>query len=365
MNDFSRRLGGRSGRGAATTVLAAGAVFTAWAVWASSAQAADSVRPLSKAFERPQTLASATSQPARTRSSEPLTGGPAIAEVNGETISRAEFDRVLIASYGMRVMRQMVLRTAARQLVRNSGLTVGDVEVQAELNRIVSAVGGERDREGRALTRGDRQQLLEVILAKRGISYDEFLIGVERQACLRAVAVKSVTVSDEQLKQEFGRKYGPRRDIRAIVVDRLTIAQQVFDNLKTGKEFSDMVAEFTLNVDGAANGGRILTVTRDDPRVPPVVLAVVMGLKENEYSAPIQAGTQYWLVRVDRILPAEPIQFNSVRDSLKTELKRKLTEAMMEKLQQQLLETSKIDIYHLPLAQDFDAWRELQTKSAE
>jgi hypothetical protein len=265
----------------------------------------------------------------------------------------------------MRVLRQMVLRTAARQLVKNAGLTVSDVEVQAELDRIVSAVGGERDREGRRLTRDDRQRLLEVILAKRGISYDEFLIGVERQACLRAVANTSVTVSDAQLQQEFRRKYGLRHDIRAIVVDRQAIAQQVYAHLQAGKDFGEMVAEFTLNMDGASNGGRIATVTRDDPRVPPIVLDQIAKLKENEYSVPIQAGTQYWLVRVDRIVPAEPIQFNSVRDSLKTELKRRLTEAMMEKLQQELLETSKIEVYHLPLAQDFDAWRELQTKSAE
>jgi len=326
-------------------------------------------RPLRELFEQPAT-------------SQPTAGGPAlgsgsssspalrnaspsapVASVNGEPITVRQFQDLLYAAYGDRVLRQLVALSAARQLAARQGVVLGPEDFRTERDAIVKELAPAQDATGKPLTPEDRERLLRLVLARRGISPGEFEIGVQRQAYLRAVARRAVEITPQMLQDEFRLACGPRRDVRAIVVARLDQAQSVHAALRKGETFEDLAAKHSIDLVAGPEGGRIGEIGQGDPRVPAVVAEAAFLLDEHAVSSPIKAGEQYWIIRVDRKVPAQPIQFQEAEPMLRARLAERLERELMGKLQRQTLADYRIEVYDAELAPAFRRWLEEERKT--
>lgn len=320
-------------------------------IWSNVAYGSE--LPLQNLFQR-------SAEANRQASSQPT--GPAIAHVNGEPISRAEFARILYASAGTRILTQQIALTAARQAARAEGINVADREFQAELDRILAEMGPAVDATGKKLTRDDQRRILRYILKRRQISYDEFILGVRRQTYLRAVAEKRIKTADIDMKkllqEEYQLRYGPRRRLRVIVSDDLERARMVWDKLRSGQEFTKLARQYSTDVTTASRGGDLGVAARNDKRVPAIVRDVVFDqLSEGAFSSPIKVGTQFWIIRVDKVIPAEPVPFDSVKDELTRSVSEKLTGEMMARIDRTMLLQSKVKIPDRQLDAGFRNWR--------
>ena len=311
-------------------------------------------KPLTEFFEKPAETTSA--KPGDTAQGSSAMPDQPIAEINGETIDKQKFMDTLLACEGGKILRQMVLLAGARQLVQAEGLNVGIGEFDTEFERIVSELGPATDATGKKLTENDRRRILRLILRRRNISEEEFTMGLKRQAYLRAVARKQVDVTDEMVKAEFDRQYGPKRDVRIIVLDRLEVAQKVRSDLEKGADFGSLAKTYSIDLASASTGGRIGAVAANTTKLPAVVTETAFELAKNEISAVIMLNQQYWLVRVDEIIDAEPIKFEAVKNKLRQSVSDRLERQLMEKLQTQILVRSKIKVYNRMLAREFREW---------
>ena len=134
--------------------------------------------------------------------------------------------------------------------------------------------------EDKKLTPDDQRKILSSILVRRGISFREFQLGVERQAYLRAIARKQVVVTDELLKEQYKRAYGPRRKLSAIVVNTLPVAQSVHAEVQRGGDFAELARKHSIDMIHGPGGGALGIVAPNDRRLPPVVNATAFEIEE-------------------------------------------------------------------------------------
>jgi hypothetical protein len=318
---------------------------------------AKSVKDLfeSPAKEKEKTTKSASS------SSETISENP-IAEANDIKIDTQDFYNVLFASCGNRVLRQFIGLELARQMARNEGVEPSPADIEKEFQSIVSKMGPEKDASGKVLTLEDRKRILNVILDRRSISQQEFDMGVQRQAYLRAVVKKKIKVTDQMMKEEFSQRYGKKRKIRVIVVSDNKVAEDVFNQLQKGESFAVLAAKYSIDFTSAPLGGQMGEIAANDPNLPEVVVKAVFEIPVDKFSSPIKVNDRSWIVKVDGEIPAQPITIDKVKDELYNQISVKLENDMMEKLQNELFQSAKIKIHDKTLSKEFETWMKSERK---
>jgi len=317
----------------------------------AAAAAAPSGKPLSEFFENDRSNDPTATTPATGRSA-----GQAVAEVNGAPISEQTFLETLYQTSGLKILRHLIALEAARQLAESQGVQVTEEDFNQELHRIVEQLGPEVNGKGRLLSDEDRRRILRLLLTRRNMSYEEFTMGVKRQAYLRAVAQKQAVVTEEMLQEEYTRQYGPQRQISVIVVDDLELAQRIHNELQAGESFDKLAIKHSTDMLTGPAGGAMGTIAENDTRVPAIVREIAFKLEEGAYSTPIRDGDQYWVIRTDKKIAPRPIEFDKVKDEMRTALTQRLEQTLMVKLQEQMLKDSKIAIHDKRLKGEFDEW---------
>ena len=284
--------------------------------------------------------------------------GKAIAKVNGVQVSRKEFLRVLYSSSGLRVLRQFIGLKLAEQLAREKGIALTRADFDKELIRVVSALGPKKGVRGKELTYDDRLKLLNVVLKRKGMSYDEFFIGIKTQAYLKAIVRKEIKITDDMLKREYQRIYGRKVHIRAIVVTNLQLAEKILQELQEGKEFSYLAKKYSVLPSGPISGGLIKNVSRYDDRLPALVVECAFKLSLGKISSPIKVDENFWIIKIEKSIPAKKIKYETVKDKLKQKLYNELEIRMARQLETDLIKQADIEIYNKQLKRDFSNWRE-------
>jgi parvulin-like peptidyl-prolyl isomerase len=310
-------------------------------------------RSVKDLFEAPPQTTDAS---ARTKSDRTATTSEKIAEVNGRKIDADEFYRVLYASAGSRVLRQFIGLELARQMARGQGVEPTQSDFDMEFHNVVNELSPEKDAIGKALTFEDKTRILNAILARRGLSREEFEVGLKRQVYLKAVVKKKIVISDSMLRDEFARTYGNRRRIRGIVVADGKLASDIYNKLQKGEDFAGLAGKYSIDFVSAPIGGQMGEVAKDDPKVASIVSETVFKLEIGAYSSPIRVNDQYWIVKVERESAPQPISFEEVKAQLRTQLYRRQETEMIKNLEAELFKEAKISVYNKVLSQDFNQW---------
>lgn len=294
---------------------------------------------------------------------DPAAPPATVAEVNRLPISQKEFYRVMYASAGARVLRQLIGLELAKQIAASDRVEPTKEDIDREFRTVVSQLGPSSDALGKTLSFEDRRRLLRGILQRRGISYDEFQLGIQQQAYLRAVAAKRVTLTDKLVQEEFDRTYGKRRVARAIVLQDMKVAQEVFDRLQKGESFPALAVKHSIDFETASIGGQLGQVAPGDPRFPAIISKTVFDLAIDKYSSPIKIDDQFWIIKAEQEVAPQPISLDEVRDKLTEQLRTRLENEMIVKIQAELFKNAKIRVRDKLLAKDFDRWlKEIQTQ---
>jgi foldase protein PrsA len=310
--------------------------------------------PVQPAAEAKSATTAASSQPAVSV----YTSLRSIAEVNNQKIDAEEFSRVILASAGPRVLRQFIGLTLAKQMARSEGIDPTEDDFARERREIIDQISPEKDATGKPLKLDDKERLLKAILLRRGLSNEEFEIGLQNQVYLKAIVKKKIEITDKMLKEEFGRVYGPKRKIRGIMVVDLNLATEIYNKLQKGEDFATLANKYSIDFVSSPIGGQLGDITKSDPRFAMIVSETAYKVGVGKFSSPIRVKKQYWIIKVDAELPAEPISFDKVRDKLYAELYNRLEADMIQKLETELFKTAKIKVYDSVLSDDFKQWRE-------
>jgi parvulin-like peptidyl-prolyl isomerase len=278
-----------------------------------------------------------------------------IATVNGRPIAYAAWFSLLKRTGGLRAFQQVLAVELARQAAQAKGIVLTEPQLEAAYRQEVTEVVGPEAKDP-----AEADRILRAVLTRRGVGLDEFRLSADRNAYLRRVAEPMIApgVTDDALKVEFDRLYGPKVQVRHIQLSDSSNVGKVLDALNGGTDFPDVARKFSQNLDSAADGGLLPPFSRLDPNVPPEIREVAFGLEPGKASGPFRIDGWTQILRVEKRLPAEPVEYDKVVDDIRRSLTDRLIRQKMQELLLNMLQSASIQIYDEEIARQFQALRE-------
>ncbi|MFA6133033.1 MAG: peptidylprolyl isomerase [Phycisphaerae bacterium] len=265
----------------------------------------------------------ATSKPAASRpaqadnapspsTSQPA-GGPVMAYINGQPVYMSELNDLLVRSYGMALAKQLIASELVRQAADAKGITVSEGDIRAESVEIL------REMFPQVEEAGQRERLLEQMLAQKNMSADQWRVIMQRNAMLRKMAEGELAVTDEEINDEFAQEYGGKVEVRHIQVASLAAAQDVIKKLQDGADFADLARKMSINSTTAADGGLLPAIGANTRPIPPAIRQAALAMKKpGEISNPVQVETAFHVLKLERLIPPQDVKLSDVREKLIT-----------------------------------------------
>ena len=288
---------------------------------------------------RPAGAGRATTRPA---------GGEVMAYVNDKPVYMSTLIDLLMAGPGYKFATELVRHEMVRQAAAREGVSVSEEEVRAEHDRFLNAVfSGVDDPAG-------REQALRHLLREKEVSRKQWDMSVRTAALLRKMARPRVKVSEAELKEEFGRAYGRQVVVRHIQVADLAAAEKVARLART-RDFGELVKEYSANP-SAASGGLLPPISPKTSDIFPAIKSAALAMKEvGEVSDPVQVGTSFHILRLERIIPPKEVEFEEVRDEIETALVEQRVRAEQKLLLERLIRDSVVEYVHPDLRAEEEA----------
>jgi len=239
-------------------------------------------------------------------------GEKPVAMVNGDRITEKEFVDKLKETTGEQVLQQMIDRQIVEDAFQKAGLVLSEEDIAARIQEMQS--------------RFPSPAAFEEYLAARGVTIEDLREDLELQLKVIMLATKDVVVTEEQLKQ-FYEENKDRYDkplrvkISEIVTPGKPQAQQALEALnKEGASFAAVAQQFSVSPATRKYGGQ-RPVTPIDQLFPMELREAVSGAEEGEILGPIETQQGWYVLQIDKRLPAEKATLESARKQVTEEFK--------------------------------------------
>lgn len=244
-----------------------------------------------------------------------ITDKNVVAIVNDQKITRQELYSLLVDAYGDDALDVLIRRTLIYQEAEKKGVSITDSEVNQRLEIVV-------DDEINALMRQYRIKEiadLEKELAKVGTNVEllrgKLLKKMRKQAEIELLAekvmIKTITITDEELRDVYEQEYGEKIEASQIVLKTRSDADDVLKKLKSGADFATVAKNLSIDRVTALKSGKM------QPFSPKDSLGVqIAHLKIGEISDIIKTDYGYHIIKITGRKPAANKDFKSVRGDL-------------------------------------------------
>lgn len=261
-----------------------------------------------------------------------------MATVNGAPIYLDELVNQLIEAYGVQTSEIMIANVLVAQEAARETVTVSDADVQAENDRSVAAFLPDN------VSPDSRQRVLDELLRRRGITYPLWKQIMRRNALLRKMAQPRVVLNDVMVQTEFARLYGPKVQVRHIQLPGIQEAQGIVNLLREGGDFADLARQNSINAVSAAQGGLLPPFSVQDELVAKPIRDAAFALNQpGELSGIVQVGGDCHVLRLEKKLPAEKVDFEQVKDKVRTGLQDRLTEQLQARILTELRRKADVE----------------------
>ncbi len=198
------------------------------------------------------------------------------------------------------------------------------------------------------------ERLLDSVLQERNLSREEFDMVIRRNAHLRMLAAAEVSVTDEDLRREFDRLYGPRVYVRHIQMANLNEVQRAKERLAAGEPFADVATQLSANTGSASRGGLLEPFSAGDDEVPSALREAAFALQPGQVSEAIRVGQWYHLLQLESVVPPLSEDFEQVREGLTRSYFARITEPRMFELFEKLFRDATIEVHDPLLRVEFE-----------
>jgi parvulin-like peptidyl-prolyl isomerase len=314
--------------------IAAIAIFATWAAVAAMTPPADRP-PLPPAPVGPN----ASTEPIVWN---PPAGGAVMGYVNGRPVYMKALTDALVRDYGIFIAQQLIADELVRQAVTAKGLTISEADVQAETDATMKRVFGQLP------PPGSREQMLDDLIARMGLSKTMWEVVMHRQAMLRKIIAPTIEVSDNELKDEFAVAYDRRVVVRDFQTDTAMNADKALKQLEGIKDpkaleakFIEVVATSSVGVT-AENGGLLPPISAKSTNVAIAVREAAVALKApGQLSGIVQSGTTYHILLATSIEDPKNVKLEDVKDRLAESIREKKIAAQQKVMLEKLMDDAK------------------------
>lgn len=313
-------------------------------VFAAAGALAAGVAALSAASSAPQ---SAAHTPPAHSAKVPTTAAEiGIAAIwQQDSVTWDELRPILAERAGAMALEEALLDKRVRATAAERGISITDALLAAEEAALREQLSPEPDR---------AERLLEEVRARQGLGPRRWRALLWRNAALRSLVARDVTVLPEQVEAALDSVHGGKRKARVISVPDLRAAQRVAERLAAGEAFADVAAESSTDA-SAARGGLIAPVSRLDPSYPAAFREALWSLAApGAVSPPVLSSNGFVLVRYEGDVPAAAAPPADARAAAERAVRLAQERARMEELARDMVRGAKPTIFDDSLA---DSWR--------
>lgn len=265
------------------------------------------------------------------------------ARINGNTVTLRELADQCIERHGEEVLEGTINRRLIEQAVKKNNITITDADLDREIARAAGAMLRPKP-DGSP----DVEQWLKLVTQQQGISVEVYRHdSVWPSVALRKLVAGQVQVTEEDLQKGFEANYGPRVRCRAILMDNLRRAQQVWEMAKrrpTAEYFGELAAQYSIEAGSRALKGEVPPIQKHSGQ--PLLEKEAFALKKGEISGIVQLEADKFVILYceGHTVPAK-VEFAAVRDLLYQDILEKKTRLAMADYFETLQENATIDNY--------------------
>jgi len=195
-----------------------------------------------------------------------------------------------------------------------------------------------------------RQELWEQMLIRRNVSRRQWDMTMTRNALLGKLAGE-VQITPDDVEGEYQELYGRKVVVRHIQLATLEEAQEVLDRLDAGESFALLAQELSKNPT-AANGGLLDPIGARAQGLPPVFRDAALAMdRVGQIAGPVQVGTTYHLLLLERIIEPADVAMDDVRDKLTASLRARRMRSLKQQALADMIRAAKIEYVHPVLAE--------------
>lgn len=255
-----------------------------------------------------------------------------VALVNDEAVSREEFGELVAETSGGKILNEIALDRMLVKRFARDGMTFTKADVAREESILTSSLDPDPDQAVR---------LLRILKNRRSLGPRRFENMLRRNAMLRKLVQGDVVISEERLREEFERWYGPRFQVRLITLDTRNEAEKVLRELRKGVPFNETAAKESTDI-SAARGGLIAPISAKDRTYPSALREVIPDLYEGEVSPIFPVEDQFAIVQMVERIDAAKVRFEDVKETLRQTVRRGEERRLMDVLVAQLLDEAEV-----------------------
>lgn len=253
------------------------------------------------------------------------TDGKVIAEIEGKTITEAEFVEALKEKHGETVLLSLVQdKVFSAQAER---LNISEEDIESELDKV---------REAYDLT--EDEDFLNFLTMQGFAGEEDFRELVMQHLVVQKVATEGVVVTEEELRAAYDA--GKEIEASHILVEDLETAQELLAKINQGEDFAELAKEYSIDPGSGAMGGSLGSFERG--RMVPEFEKAAFSLEIGEISEPVQSDFGYHIIKVTDRTPFEE-SFEDVKEDLEELLARRQARPLDE-VQRELMDNAKINI---------------------
>jgi foldase protein PrsA len=260
--------------------------------------------------------------------------GGNIAAVNGQAISRSDFDHKLESSPAAKqILNQMVQQSLIDQYAKDKKIDVS----QADLDK--------KEAETRAkFPTGQFEQIVK----NQGLTEQDVQQILRQQLVLEKAVAPQVHVSDADIKAYFDKnhaQFDKPEQVRArhILVADLPKANEVLAKLKAGGSWDALAKQYSTDPASKDKGGELGFFGRG--QMVPQFQDAAFGAKVGQIVGPIKSPFGYHIIQVEEKKPAIKATLASTHDQIKQQLTQQQEQQQYPLFLQQLRSVAKIDVY--------------------
>jgi foldase protein PrsA len=261
-------------------------------------------------------------------------GGGNVAAVNGQAITRADFDKKLEASpVGKQVLSQMVQQQLIDQYARDKKVEVSQAEIDKKENETKARM---------------QPGQFEQILKQQSLTEQDVQNIFKQQIVLEKSVASQVHVSDSDVKAYFDKNrtlFDTPAQVRArhILVADQAKAKDVMAKLKAGGSWDALAKQYSTDPSSKDKGGELGFFGRG--QMVPAFQDAAFGAKVGQVVGPVKSPFGYHVLQVEEKKPAQHATLASAHDKIQTQLTSQQQATAIPAFLAQLKSGAKIDIY--------------------